>query len=36
MDESRYDYWLNKARYTLAKGSVYEIGLWFKRCLLKP
>ena len=28
-----YVYWLNKARYTIAKGSVYEVGLWFKRCL---
>lgn len=34
MDPSHYDYWLNKARYTLAKGSVYEVGLWFKRCFL--
>lgn len=30
-----YLYWLNKARYTLAKGSVYEVGLWFKKCILK-
>ena len=29
----RYLYYLNKARYTLAKGSVFEIGLWFKACL---
>lgn len=28
-----YVYWLNKARYTIAKGSVYEVGLWFKKCL---
>ena len=27
--EKSYLYWLNKARYTLAKGSVYEVGLWF-------
>lgn len=36
MDSSnpkKYLYWLNKARYTIAKGSVYEVGLWFKRCL---
>lgn len=33
MDEDNYLYWLNKARYTLAKGSVYEVGVWFKRCL---
>jgi len=34
MDYDHYEYWVNKARYTLAKGSVYEIGLWFKKCLL--
>lgn len=28
-------YFLNKARYTLCKGSVGEIGLWFKECLSK-
>lgn len=33
MDEGNYLYWLNKARYTIAKGSVYEISIWFKRCL---
>lgn len=33
MDEGNYLYWLNKARYTIAKGSVYEISVWFKRCL---
>lgn len=31
--EKDYLYWLNKSRYTIAKGSVYEIGLWFKKCL---
>lgn len=31
-DPKTYHYWLNKARYTLAKGSVCEIGLWFKKC----
>lgn len=35
MDEGNYPYWLNKARYTIAKGSVYEISVWFKRCLKK-
>lgn len=35
MDEGNYLYWLNKARYTIAKGSVYEISVWFKRCLKK-
>lgn len=31
--DKEYLYWLNKARYTIAKGSVYEVGLWFKKCL---
>lgn len=38
MDNStpgKYLYWLNKSRYTLAKGSVYEVGLWFKACLFQ-
>lgn len=35
MDEGNYLYWLNKARYTIAKGSVYEISVWFKRCIKK-
>ena len=35
MDEGNYLYWLNKARYIIAKGSVYEVGIWFKRCLKK-
>lgn len=29
-----YDYYLNKVRYTYAKGSVYEIGKWFRICLV--
>ena len=33
MDEGNYLYWLNKARYTIAKGSVYEVGIWFKKCI---
>lgn len=33
MNQDNYLYCLNKARYTLAKGAVYEIGIWFKRCL---
>lgn len=33
IDQEDYLYWLNKARYTIAKGSVYEISIWFKRCL---
>lgn len=33
-DESDRVYWLNKGRNTLTKGAVYEVGLWFKKCLL--
>lgn len=33
IDQENYLYWLNKARYTIAKGSVYEVGLWFKKCI---
>lgn len=33
IDQENYLYWLNKARYTIAKGSVYELSIWFKRCL---
>lgn len=37
MDKGNYLYWLNKARYTLCKGAVYEVGLWLKRCInLRP
>lgn len=34
-DKSNPTYWLNKGRNTLTKGSVYEVGLWFKECLMK-
>lgn len=34
-DFKDYHYWLNKARYTIAKGAVGEIGIWFKKCLKK-
>jgi len=34
-DFKDYHYWLNKARYTIAKGAVGEIGYWFKECLKK-
>lgn len=27
-------YWLNKSRYTLCKGSVYQVGEWFMKCIL--
>lgn len=33
--QENYLYWLNKARYTIAKGSVYEVGIWFRRCIKK-
>ena len=32
-DEKRPTYWLNKGRNALSKGSVYECGIWIKRCL---
>lgn len=32
-DNSNKTYWLNKARNTLSKGSVYEVGIWFKNVL---
>ena len=35
LPEENYLYWLNKARYTIAKGSVYEGGIWFKKCIKK-
>lgn len=34
-DLSRSTYWLNKGRNTYSKGSVYEIGKWFKKCIFK-
>ena len=34
-DFKDYHYWLNKARYTIAKGAVGETGIWFKKCLKK-
>jgi site-specific DNA-cytosine methylase len=37
MDDStpkEYLYWLNKSRYTLCKGSVYEVGQWLYETLL--
>lgn len=34
-DKSNKTYYLNKARNTLSKGSVYEVGIWFKNCLYK-
>lgn len=33
LPEENYLYWLNKARYTIAKGAVYEVGIWFKKCI---
>ena len=35
LHEENYLYWLNKARYTIAKGAVYEVGIWFKKCIKK-
>lgn len=34
-DPQNPTYWLNKGRNALAKGSVYEMGLWVKRILKK-
>lgn len=33
-NEANRGYWLNKGRNTLTKGAVYEVGLWFKKCLI--
>lgn len=30
-----YNYWLNKGRNTLTKGSTYEMGKWFSQCCEK-
>lgn len=35
IDNRNQQYWLNKARYTIAKGAVGEIGRWFRRCLFR-
>lgn len=35
MDPDNYLYYLNKARITLCKGSVYEVGEWFYQCLMR-
>lgn len=34
-DSNNPTYWLNKGRNTLTKGSVFEVGTWFKACLEK-
>lgn len=34
-EDKDYTYWLNKARYAITKGSVSEIPIWFKLCILK-
>ena len=34
-EKSNPTYWLNKGRNALSKGAVYEVGLWFKKCLKK-
>lgn len=34
-DPNNRTYWLNKARNTITKGSVYEVGIWTKICLEK-
>lgn len=32
---SKWNYWLNKGRNTLTKGSTYEMSFWFWKCLEK-
>lgn len=34
-DINNSQYWINKIRTSLTKSPVYEIGLWFKKCLLQ-
>lgn len=34
-DKNDKTYWLNKGRNTFAKGSVYEVGIWFYKQLKK-
>ena len=34
-NDSNPTYWLNKGRNALSKGAVYEVGKWFKICLLR-
>lgn len=33
IDKQNYLQTLNKARYTLCKGSVYEVGVWLRDCM---
>lgn len=34
-DLKNKNYWLNKARFTIAQSPPYEVGIWFKQCLEK-
>lgn len=34
-DKPNLNYWINKGRVATTKGMVYEIPLWFRKCLLK-
>ena len=33
-DDPKYKYWINKGRVTVTKGPSYEMGVWFKKCIL--
>lgn len=35
IDTNKLNYWINKARTCITKTPPYEIGLWFKKCLIK-
>lgn len=35
MELEKRNYWINKSRTLITKGMVYEVGLWFKKCLIK-
>lgn len=32
-DKENKTYWLNKGRNALTKGSVFEVGIWFHKCI---
>lgn len=34
-DDNKIGYWINKGRTVCTKTPPYEIGLWFKKCLIK-
>ena len=34
-EDPKLKYWINKGRVAVTKGPTYEMGIWFKNCLLK-